>query len=438
MILLLFIFKAGGEAALMPSPTRTITPGHSPIQSKRKLETTISMDNAALKKKEKTGGSMLFNKDSVGELESTEILMSPMDTDKSNVELAENKIKIPEQLNFSLKDMEIINDVCDELMLPEKQKQNAQVTEAELDKAASSLSLARQKTITKLDTVEKKSEQLSSIKEPSKVLKKFVNRHKTVDLVNTIGKLHENEVDSNIANNTSTSTTTPLVLPITRKGSFQDDAVLCKANMERRKSRILETAEKFQQMNSMSNAIPEKPKKIVIPGVSVGNFKREFERRASCTNVLPTPVAGERRMLEQIATGSTTATENTISAGNDNINAKDSTVDKTASTKTLDKEHDQQERLQNDSKNLSAAISLEEARRSMENSIALLHKAKTESSQEVNQLCAKTENISVSDIPAKSKSSIAAKSNTSAMSNTERERVLKNARAIIGNAIQPG
>lgn len=57
--------------------------------------------------------------------------------------------------------------------------------------------------------------------------------------------------------------------------------------MERRKSRIFEQAEKFQNMISGGEkpaSTLEKPKKISIPGVSVGGFKKEFERKASLTS----------------------------------------------------------------------------------------------------------------------------------------------------------
>lgn len=60
--------------------------------------------------------------------------------------------------------------------------------------------------------------------------------------------------------------------------------------IERRRSKIFETAEKFQNLISSSEsktAVPEKPKKIVIPGVSVGGFKKEFERKASLTSTSP-------------------------------------------------------------------------------------------------------------------------------------------------------
>lgn len=56
--------------------------------------------------------------------------------------------------------------------------------------------------------------------------------------------------------------------------------------VERRRSKIFETAEKFNQM--ASNTENEKPKKIFIPGVNVGGAKRAFERKASLSSI-PTP-----------------------------------------------------------------------------------------------------------------------------------------------------
>lgn len=63
--------------------------------------------------------------------------------------------------------------------------------------------------------------------------------------------------------------------------------------VERRRSRIFEQAEKFQNMISNNETKPtnlEKPKKIVIPGVSVGGYKKEFERKASLTSTSPPKV----------------------------------------------------------------------------------------------------------------------------------------------------
>lgn len=56
--------------------------------------------------------------------------------------------------------------------------------------------------------------------------------------------------------------------------------------VERRKSRIFEAAEKFQNLMAPAENKPmltEKPKKVIIPGVSVDGFKKEFERKASLT-----------------------------------------------------------------------------------------------------------------------------------------------------------
>lgn len=56
---------------------------------------------------------------------------------------------------------------------------------------------------------------------------------------------------------------------------------------ERRRSKIFETAEKFNQMASSVES--EKPKKIFIPGVNVGGAKRVFERKASLSSITTPP-----------------------------------------------------------------------------------------------------------------------------------------------------
>ncbi|XP_077273485.1 nuak family kinase 1 isoform X4 [Temnothorax americanus] len=59
--------------------------------------------------------------------------------------------------------------------------------------------------------------------------------------------------------------------------------------VERRRSKIFETAEKFNQLSS--TAENEKPKKIFIPGVNVGGAKRAFERKASLSSITTPPPA---------------------------------------------------------------------------------------------------------------------------------------------------
>ncbi|XP_011340376.1 microtubule-associated protein futsch isoform X2 [Ooceraea biroi] len=57
--------------------------------------------------------------------------------------------------------------------------------------------------------------------------------------------------------------------------------------VERRRSKIFETAEKFNQLASTTES--EKPKKIFIPGVNVGGAKRAFERKASLSSITTPP-----------------------------------------------------------------------------------------------------------------------------------------------------
>lgn len=64
-----------------------------------------------------------------------------------------------------------------------------------------------------------------------------------------------------------------------------------KPSTERRRSKIFETAEKFNQLLSPTNTEPEKPKKIFIPGVNVGGAKLAFERKASLSSATSVPQA---------------------------------------------------------------------------------------------------------------------------------------------------
>lgn len=72
---------------------------------------------------------------------------------------------------------------------------------------------------------------------------------------------------------------------------------------ERRRSKIFETAEKFNQM--ASNVENEKPKKIFIPGVNVGGAKRVFERKASLSSIgtpPPTKCVASKMIIDVPAT----------------------------------------------------------------------------------------------------------------------------------------
>ncbi|XP_036673055.3 uncharacterized protein Nuak isoform X5 [Drosophila suzukii] len=390
---ILDMVAAGGEAALMPSPTRTITPAQSPVQTKRKLQPTVSTENAAgttAKKKEKpANSSFVISKDGAPLTEvPPPTIIEPQVTPMEAETIANVAEEVPAP-SYSQKDMQMVGDLCEQLM-GDGTKSSSTTSPAAAPPAPTPV--ARQATRGKLDAVVETPEE----KDATKVIKKFVNKHKTADLVNAI-------------NESASKATAPVVAPppFVRKCSLQDESTLNKFNAERRKSRILETAEKFQPPPPVTGAgaaaAPEKPKKLSIPGVSVGSFKKEFEKKATNPPAVEGPTPGELRAQEQVAAAAAAAQE---------AEALSTPPPSPGVAQSLEG---------SDSKNSVASVSLDEARRSMENSIALLLQAQNESSKEVDQLCAQTETIGVSE-PA---------------TQQERERKLKNARAIIGNAIQP-
>ncbi|XP_053946758.1 mucin-2 isoform X5 [Anastrepha ludens] len=433
---ILDMVAAGGEAALMPSPTRTITPTHSPVQSKRKLETTVSTENAhgaALKKKDKLGSSaMILEETTVPLTEET-----PMETEEED-EAAQNafveepitpaSLKTMPSASFSQRDMEMVGDLCEQLIQEESTPTTpaaAQLNEPSTPVTPTHVGVPRQKTIGKLESLEETPEE----KDATKVIKKFVNKHKTADLVNAIGQIapstekageqaavaptKTSNAKTAIAKPTTTTSNNATPTPFVRKCSLQDEGSLSKFNADRRKSRVLETTEKLQQMNTGGGG-GEKTKKFSIPGVSVGSYKKEFERKATNPSAPQGPTPGELRALEEVAAAAAAAQE---------LETDDQTLQTTpANAPPPPSETASIEA--SDSKNSVASLSLDDARRSMENSIALLRQAQSESSKEVDQLCAQTENIEVSETG-------------NPMVAAERERKLKNARAIIGNAIQP-
>ncbi|XP_015108820.1 uncharacterized protein LOC107035762 [Diachasma alloeum] len=81
-----------------------------------------------------------------------------------------------------------------------------------------------------------------------------------------------------------------------KKASVDEDAAVGPAKpTERRRSKIFETAEKFNQLASSASMEPDKAKKIFIPGVNVGGAKRAFERKASLSSIAP-PAAGKQNV----------------------------------------------------------------------------------------------------------------------------------------------
>lgn len=422
---ILDMVAAGGEAALMPSPTRTITPSESsPAQPKRKLETTVSTENAtgAVKKKEKPINKLKpeHSQPVIPEMIDMEHSPSPRPvatettmTDKQPIE-PESTPSTPTAAQDVLLDLQNLENMCDELLqetatpptskatTPEESvptvQQQAVVTTPKAETQPAPVTASGVKArLEKLEKADKPTEKVP--------MKKVFNKNKTADLAAAINQVSKQ--DQEFAQVKSASN-------LERKNSLPEENLT--KPVERRKSRILETAEKFQSMNNQNN---DKFKKFSLPGIpTVGNYKKEFERKTSAnspsgTSFKPSPFEMQRRLEQEMASpdrsypNSEADLQSPVSYGEDKL------VGREAKFET-------DEVMESDSKSSVSSFSLEEARRSMENSIALLNKVRPDNApNSVDLLCAKTENVSFAD-------------------ENDRERKLKNAREIIGNAIPIG
>lgn len=413
---------AGGEAALAPSPTRTITPAESPAQPKRKLETTISTDNAIgiVMKKDKMAAQNEPNELKICEKMEIDLLseLSAPIIEPTDEQLIDTSppIEIARDATIQMKDVNYIENVVSNKITVEPPKDTSPEKKKIIKKKTVKSTAATIDSSSPTSPDEKK-------KSPVKIVRKVVTKTKSPPDSGNI-------VSPSTEQSTIPIGEQPLTPPIeineiktfsepkTAQQQQQQDDI--KAQPERRKSRIFEAAEKFQSISASNN---DKVKKIVIPGVSVGNFKKEFERKASLTS--QTSISStEKKMLEKRGSDSSNEQQPCDSRKSSICDTESIVTPPTDDDKTLNQDLDQSATAntlnESESKSSITSFSLEEARRSMENSIALLNQAKTESNTDLDHLCQKTENVTVSD------------------ENSERLKKLKNAREIIGNAIPVG
>ena len=369
----------------MPSPTRTITPSEIPAQPKRKLESTVSTENATggAKKKERPITDLKSDPSRQSIPEAMEIETEPLSNPPAPVEKDEKKDKV--SVKESLKKIE---ELCDELM--EKVETKKEDEEP---------------------TATPKKEVVKKVPSPAR---RDTVKYKTSDLSGAINALAKEQEQPAIKQSVPE-----------RQNSLPEENQTVVKPVEKRRSRILETAEKFQNMNNQNN---EKYRKFTIPGVSVGNFKKEFERKASLTQTEPRKLLEKRDSLEQSGSGNSNnyvprKNSSTIEQeqGFGAIEKTNSGFDNNKNSSTASSASKIDEDIgQSDSKSSVHSFSLEEARRSMESSIALLQRAKNESqAKEMDQLCNKTEEVVLAN------------------EESERDRKLRAAREIIGNAIPP-
>lgn len=502
---ILDMVAAGGEAALAPSPTRTITPSESPAQPKRKLEMGISTESVlgiAMKKdKQATAAANAVA------VEAHQTIAEAMDED-APMSMGNVRVQLPDsptgsddmgdeqqqQQQQQSHNLNAIEEMCNELLhessqpidqrapsefnvpttrtntmtmmsssAPPSDVHNVAADESPTS-AKQTASPEKKKIIVKKKIVKPASETTSGVgaiaqdektatkKSPVKVLKKPVGKTKTTDLGETIS--------------TAVGARSPPIVGsgcVERKFSLPDENLVGKvvattaaaaAAAERRRSRIFEAAEKFQSPAVQPPDAPPKPlKKLIIPGVSVGNFKKEFERKASLTADrrgsggagIDSPSAQPQTPPANTAAGSRRSSGDAQPIGLTHTSSEPTTP--TSYVAIVQSSANQtpppQQQQQPPSLAASAVVeppaaftsfSLREARRSMENSIALLQQAKTESNKEVDQLCAQTESVRVSSADSVCDDG-GADDDPAA---TERLKKIRNAREIIGNAIPVG
>lgn len=450
----------------MPSPTRTITPQESPMQQpKRKLESTVSTENATggAKKKEKAISDMIMSDPSKHSIPEVMEIEPESPTSPAAAVVEEKTAAVDEppvpDVQESLKK---IGELCDELMektdkkkVDETKKSSTAVSVPKEVKKEEKEEVEEVKAVTTAAAAppppveQVKKEAAKKISSP---VKRDMVKHKTSDLSGALSSISkEKEQPAAISKSQTT---------VERQNSLPNDDTTTTTSQtpkstEKRRSRILETAEKFQNMNNQNN---EKYKKFSIPGVSVGNFKKEFERKASLTDptkkiVMPqrtesiendnevkkqqqqqqsaSAVAMETSSQQKISptsTASTTPVSTVASTAakpkvNSSFVSKSSSADKSSSAASSTSKIGD-ELNANDSKSSVISTTMEEARRSMENSIKLLQKAKAESqSKDIDRLCTRTESFNLLD------------NNNVVMG--DREKKLQAAREIIGNAIPP-
>uniref|UniRef100_A0A6P7GS24 CBL-interacting serine/threonine-protein kinase 3-like n=1 Tax=Diabrotica virgifera virgifera TaxID=50390 RepID=A0A6P7GS24_DIAVI len=272
------------------------------ITPKRKLETTVSTDRANLdKRKEK-----IIKENTVAditvhgahkEIEEAEE-NKPLPLDKSSTQTLSKEMEVEQEVI----DPNLQGAACAQI-LEEAEKKKTQKLKKSLTKTISNNILENihempsqenvADTLNKENVVERPKEEVKEQEPPKtegkKAEAKAPAKKKTVKKVLT-------------DKNENTNTEAPVVElekpkkeETPPKETKEPSPEQPSKPIERRRSRIFEAAEKFQNLISPTEAKPtvtEKPKKILIPGVSVDGFKKEFERKASLTSSTPVKVKG--------------------------------------------------------------------------------------------------------------------------------------------------
>nr|CAI5852836.1 unnamed protein product [Callosobruchus analis] len=268
---------------------------------KRKLESTVSTDRANLdKRKEK-----IVKENTVADITVRGVVKDNSTEDASMSEAAP-LIKSTTQTLSKDMDVEQTETTIDPVLLGAACQEIIEEAERKKpSKIKKTLSVANKvlEGINENPSQENVSENLNKenivekTEEPPKVDEKQPAENKVPVKKKVVKKkvLSDKNENKKEASPSATAEEKPQTKPKQEKKTTKEadvEAPVPAKPVERRKSRIFEAAEKFQSMLSPTESKPmltekEKPKKVIIPGVSVDGFKKEFERKASITSASP-------------------------------------------------------------------------------------------------------------------------------------------------------
>ncbi|XP_018049346.1 PREDICTED: uncharacterized protein LOC108687852 isoform X2 [Atta colombica] len=290
--------------------------------AKRKLETTPSMDEttaAGVKRKERSR-----RKEKSDEREprtyrsSSRHHSAPIPNSISEEAMEVDPTAIVTVPMSKTVDFEKIEAACLELIeeskerSPNKEKSKTQlITEYQQPREPMSIEGAQICEINQKPSNEQNKAQQKRTKSPNKSLYEDVEKTASENMnkiANEIAFKKSDNLESKVSNKSDTSVTNETSQDTQQFESTENEFKKLKEKalsldselsnevtnvvssvkpVERRRSKIFETAEKFNQLSS--TAENEKPKKIFIPGVNVGGAKRAFERKASLSAITPPP-----------------------------------------------------------------------------------------------------------------------------------------------------
>ncbi|XP_050294375.1 uncharacterized protein LOC126734700 isoform X2 [Anthonomus grandis grandis] len=388
--------QSAGSLMELSAPERRIIDfiNEDKVTPKRKLENTVSTDRANIDKRREK----IVKENTVADISVHETIKEKVQEDASMSEVTPLNKSSTQTITREMDiDPSIEGAACQEIMEEVKEKENAKKSPSvsKVKRTQSSLGgkllegineIPSQENLVdkenKAESPENKTEEVKSLEEKTAVKKKVPKKKILTDKndndkpvkLEEIIKKDEKEKEKPVVKENGT------VTPVHEKPcAKQEKQETPTKPVERRKSRIFEAAEKFQNLISPTETKPvpvEKPKKILIPGVSVDGFKKEFERKSSLTSTAPIKTklneAPKRTLIDKQKSEEEKKPEEAPKVAESSkkvdlkpkINKVEEPVKAESVKEEIPKEESRQERVKNAVSIISSALDKEGARKS--------------------------------------------------------------------------